>query len=150
MLLRMHEADRARFGGPEWLDSAAAVEALNDLDYDALNALDEQVYAETGVGLIRCVGGQFGSFKLSATRVRLWLGLWHAGVVLKLAEFKPAHLLKLDVQIPGAADAVPPASSPGSSDTSTSATTPESETSGSASTPGRPAPTGSSQPTPAS
>lgn len=146
MLLRLHEDDRATYGGPEWLDTTAAEDALNDLDYDGLNALDVEVFTATGLGLIRMLGGRFATFKLDATRVRLWLAIRHTGVDIPLADFKPAHLLKLDIKVePDGGDADPPSSSPGSSDTSTSATTPASETSGSSSTPGEPARTNSSR-----
>lgn len=137
----MHDDDRAKYGGPEWLDISAAVEALNDLDWDTQNAFDEQVYQQTGEGLILSIG-QLRTWKLTAQRVGMWLGLWHAGVVIPFADFKPTKPLRFRVE---GNDAVPPASTPGSSDTSISATTPEPETSSSASTPGSRARTSSSR-----
>lgn len=135
MLLRMSERDRETYGGPEWLDTTATEDALNDLDYDALNAIDTEIFNTIGIGLIRLLGGRLATWKLDATRVRLWLALRHAGVKIPLVDFKPRDLLNgLDLKV---GDADPPSSEPDSSGTSTSATTPESATSGSASTPGQ-------------
>ncbi len=141
----MHDDDRAKYGGPEYLDTKAPVEALNDLDFDALTALDEEVFLATGTGLMRSIG-MFATWQLNALRVRLWLALRHAGVDIALADFKPAKILQVGTPIrEGAVDADPPASSPESSDISTSATTPESATSASASTRGSRARTSSSR-----
>lgn len=145
----MHDDDRATYGGPEYLDTKAPVEALNDLDFDALTALDEEVFLATGTGLMRSIG-LFSTWQLNALRVRLWLALRHAGVDIALADFKPAKILQVGTPIrESVGDVDPPVSSPESSDTSTSATTPGSETSGSGSTRGSRGRTRSSRPTPA-
>jgi hypothetical protein len=144
MRLRMCTADQERYGGPEWLDVDAAEDGLNDLDYDALKAIEDQVMPVFGVSLLRFVGKEFKEWTVPSIRGRLWLALRNAGVDVALADFKP-KALSVEMQL-RAPDADPPSGTPASSDTSTptleQTPTPESETSGSASTPGLPSTTG--------
>jgi hypothetical protein len=146
MLLRLHPDDRAKYGGPEWLDDGPAIDALNDLDFDALNAIDKEMLAVVGVGLMRMIG-RLSTWSLDAVRFRLWITLRHNGVSIPLAEFKPARLLTgLDVKVQDGEAVDPPASTPSGSQDPNSATTPESQTSGSGSTRGSRARTSSSRP----
>lgn len=131
---RLRPADRERYGTPEWIDVEGGVDALNDLDYDGLKAIEDQVLAEFGVSLMRYIGVEFPKLTMESERVRCWLGLLAVGVDIKLAGFKPVTF-NLDTR-PRPADAVPPAKTSESSPASTETTIPGSETSTSASTPG--------------
>lgn len=154
MRLRMCDADRQEYGGPEWLDSNAALDALNDLDYDQLAAIETQITDELGEDkTLLWVVSQLQSRTRQSTllallRLRLWLSLrqWmaerHDGVAIKLADFKPHVLLtEMERRVP---DADPPSSGVESSPTSAPGSaedTPASETSTSPSTPGSPSDT---------
>lgn len=144
MRLRMCEADQQQYGGPEWLDPAAAVEALNDLDYDQLVAIEDQITAELGEDkTLPWVAAQLTyrtrqSSSIGVLRVRLWLALrqWMMqthGTAVKLADFKP-HVLAAEVEYQ-TPDADPPSDGPDSS-TSTTADTPASPPSIEVSIPG--------------
>lgn len=132
---RMREADRERYGTPEWVDVERGVEALNDLDYDGLCSIEDQLVAEVGAeSLMRYLAVEFPKITQPTERVRLWLGLLATGADIRLADFKPATF-NLDARA-RPVDAVPPAVTSESSPASTETTTPGSETSTSGSIPG--------------
>lgn len=132
---RMRPADQERYGGPEWIDVERGLDALNDLDYDGLSSIEDQLIAEVGaVSLMWYVNSEFPKLTQASERVRLWLGLLAEGVDIKLADFKPGTY-NLDARA-RPVDAVPPAVTSESSPASTGTTTLESETSTSGSTPG--------------
>lgn len=132
---RLRPADVERYGVPEWVDVERGIDHLNDLDYDGLKAIEEQLFAELGTTLTLFVGAMIETYSIDAMRVRLWFGLLAAGHDIKLADFKPAAF-NLERRARPGADADPPAANSESSPASTETTTPESETSTSASTPG--------------
>lgn len=136
---QLRPADRERYNAPDWIDVEKGVDALNDLDYEGLKSIEDQIQAEYGMTLMRYIGNQFPTLSLESERVRCWLGLLAAGADIKLADFKPATF-NLDTR-PRPADADPPATTSESSPASTETTTPESETSTSGSTPGSPSTT---------
>jgi hypothetical protein len=103
--LRMCDADRERYGGPEWLDYDAAV--LDDTPCDEL----EDIEAQTGVVLFRAVQEPEAA---AALRLWLWLALARAGVDIAWPDFTP-RTMKLRVR---SGDADPPASAPPSTSAS--------------------------------
>lgn len=97
--LRMSDADRDRYGGPEWLDYDAAV--LDDTPCDELAKIE----AQTGVVLYEAVQEPNAA---AALRVWLWLALSRAGVDVAWPDFTP-RTLRLRIR---SGDAGPPASAP--------------------------------------
>lgn len=87
--LKLADEDRESFGGPELLDTRAAILRLNDLDYDALKAIEDEIRAEFGMVLIEFLADEIDTRSLAAFRGRAWLALRHAGVDIALADFKP-------------------------------------------------------------
>jgi hypothetical protein len=146
MRLRMADGDRERYGGPEELDFAAVPAWLDDLGYDELVALDDQIIAELGPEnplmwvVYQLITDRRARGAMRIRRVWVWLSLRAAGVDLPLAEFKPAHLFGMRVVTDR--DAVPPAGAADSSPTSSPESAevelsiPTSESSTGASTPG--------------
>jgi len=133
---RLRPADAQRYGVPEWVDVERGVDALNDLDYEGLEAIEGQIKTEFGVpSLTLFIGVEFETHSVKAMRARLWLGLLAAGHDIKLADFKPGTF-NLEHRARPGVDADPPAATSESSPASTETTTPGSETSTSASTPG--------------
>lgn len=147
MRLRLCDEDREQYGGPEWLEWSATVEWLNNLDGDALIALDE----ELGPHLPEAKGPLLWLanivqlrrvdelYKMRVSRAWAWLQLRAAGVDIDLPAFKPRLLAmraEFDTNPPSGGEASSPKSTPDSQ-----AASPESETSTSASTPGSPSDT---------
>lgn len=148
---RMNDADRARYGGPEWLpDERETANRFDDADYDRLVDIEAQLQAElkgkfgkeeiTFIWVLyQLLGPTRWATSIPMTRVRLWLALVAEGVDVKLADFKP-KVFEVTWEKPAKEDEQgdPPAGTPESSDTSTStpAASPASEPSTSASTPG--------------
>lgn len=106
--LRLTDADRERYGGPEWLDTDAALAWLNGLPFDELDAIEKQMRPELGVVLLRFMAYEAYSDSLSAFRGRAWLALRQAGVDIALAEFKP-DIVRIGWRPEDPADADPPA-----------------------------------------
>lgn len=132
---QMRPADRERYGGPEWIDVERGIDALNDLDYEALVAVEDQLVSEVGtVSLTYYIATELRKISIRSERVKLWLGLLAAGMDIKLADFKPTSF-NLDYRA-RPIDADPPVVTSDSSPASTGTTIPVSETSTSASTPG--------------
>ncbi len=132
MRLRMADEDRATYGGPEELDFGDVPGWLDNLGFDPLVAVDDQVKADLGKDspllwvLYQLVSEPHAVLDMRIRRVWVWLSLRAAGVDLALADFRPAHLYGVRVVRP-ATDVVPPAggadSSPTSSPESNEATT---------------------------
>jgi hypothetical protein len=149
MRQRMADVDREKYGGPEDFDFADVPPWLDDLGYDGLVALEDEILAEQGKTLLwvldQILSRTDEAYSLPMVRLRMWLCLRAAGVDLPLAEFKPARPYGVKVDRP-APDAVPPdgesdslpTSSP-ESDEATTTSTSESFTDGS--TPGQDAAT---------
>lgn len=143
---RMTEADRQQYGGPEWIDLADAVAWLDELDYDRLADVENQVrtllapeFPDDEVTLLwvltQMLTRATKAGRVGMLRTRLWLALIATGVDIRLGDFKP-HAYAVEFERPAekpSGDADPPSGSPESSPASTpAAQTPESETSTSA------------------
>jgi hypothetical protein len=85
LFLRMSEADRATYGGPEWV--TFDIEALMDTPASTLSDWEWQ----TGVALWLAITELVGR-SARAVRVALWIGLIRAGVSRPFADFDPATL----------------------------------------------------------
>lgn len=118
--LKLADEDRESYGGPEVLDTRAAILWLNDLGYDDLKAIEAEVRAEFGMVLIAYLAEEVDSGSLDAFRGRTWLALKHAGVDIKLADYKPDVFGMRTVR--EAPDADPPSGGAESSPESTSTT----------------------------
>lgn len=141
--LTLSEEDREKFGGPEVLDTDAALAWLNDLGYDELVAIEKQIRPELGMVLLTFMADEVLTGSLVAFRGLAWLALRHAGEEIALADFKPDVLQMRRVR--DAADAGPPSGGAASSPASTTTKKPRagrtSPGSTEASTPGPDAPT---------
>jgi len=110
MFLRFSDADRERFGIPEWVELDAASVTLGEAE-----ALEE-------------AGGDWTTLfdkGMKATRTRLWLALHRAGYTASTAELMAINIVGLEsrAELPGKAGAEPAPSAPAESPTSqTSAT----------------------------
>jgi hypothetical protein len=150
MLLRMADEDRATYGGPDELDFGAVPAWLDDLGYDDLAALDDEIVAALGAEspllwvIYQLMTDRRARATIPIRRVWVWLSLRAAGVDVALADFKPAHLFRLRVVDPPGG-AVPPGVADSSSTSSTESaeptTTSASGSSTDASTPGPGEPT---------
>jgi hypothetical protein len=145
MRYRFCEEDRAKFGGPEWLDIEDVIAWSTDADYDKLVDAESQILAlldDPSKSLTWTVA-QFVAETRTSTllpmqRIRVWLCLIAAGSDVKLADFKP-KLLAGEIRRREDDDADPPQSGADSSATTGSEpSSPESETSTESSTPGSP------------
>jgi hypothetical protein len=117
--LRLDDADRARYGGPEWLDTDAAIVWLSaGLDHPALVAIEKQIRAEMGMVLLRFLAVEAFSGSLEAMRGRAWLALRHNGVEVELKDFVP-EVLKMAWEPEGDGDADPPSHGAASSPSAT-------------------------------
>lgn len=143
MRYRLCEEDRARYGGPEWLDIEDVIAWTTDADYDQLVAAEDQITAFLGdpTKSLTWAVAQFLAQTRTATlipmqRIRIWLCLVAAGAGIKLADCKP-KVLAGELRQGGDDDADPPPPGADSSDTTASEpSSPESETSTESSTPG--------------
>lgn len=131
MRLRMADEDREKYGGPEELDFADVPAWLDNLGYDDLVSVEDQIVVALK-GLLppseppptlmwvleRILLERRESTYVRMLRVRAWLALRATGVDVALADFSPGHLaFGLRVAEP-TGDAVPPADAPDSSSTS--------------------------------
>lgn len=104
--IRLCDEDRERYGGPEWLDSDAAIVWLSDLDEPKLTAVEKQVKAVFGMNLLTFLTDEAFGGTMAAFRGRTWLALLHEGVDIKLADFTPKPM-KMSWE-PDAPDVGPP------------------------------------------
>lgn len=104
--IKLCDEDRERYGGPEWLDTDAAIVWLSDLDEPTLRGIEKQVRAEFGQVLLTFLADEVFTGSMAAFRGRAWLALLHEGVDIALADFTPKPM-KMAWE-PAAPDAVPP------------------------------------------
>ncbi len=105
---QLRQRDVERYNVPEWVDVELGSQALNDLDYDGLKAIEDQIQAEFGTTLALYLAIELDRHSIDAMRVRLWLGLLAVGHDIKLADFKPATF-NLERRARPGVDADPPA-----------------------------------------
>lgn len=104
--LRMADADRARYGGPEWMPFDVA--RLLDTPADVL----EQWEAEIGCPM-ELIIREMSDDTARAQRACAWLTLRQHGIEVPWADFVPATLRMHIRTVPaGEGDADPPASAP--------------------------------------
>lgn len=113
--LSLHEQDRDRYGGPEWLEFNDAT--IDDAPADELERLESELLPH-GVSLVQALAEWRHNLSARSVRVVLWLALRQSGVTVAYDEFTPkvmvARMRNLDIvadpRIPaGAGDADPPA-----------------------------------------
>lgn len=142
MRLKLGDHDRDQYGGPEWLLWARTVEWLNDLDGDALIALDDELgeLLPDIEGPLVWLHAQVAQRRATLRAMRVvkgltWLMLRAENIDIPLSQFTPRLLAITSDR----GDADPPPGGEESSPTSTPTgptASPASETSTSPSTPG--------------
>lgn len=106
----LSEADRERFGGPEWVPMDQ--DALADLDYDTLVALERPMFQADRLSIAILLAQEWPAFTLLGIRGMHWLARQMSGLDEPgWDEFKPNMVMSTYRVAKG--DAVPPP--PGSS-----------------------------------
>lgn len=104
MRLRMTDADRDEYGGPEWVEFRES--HLVDLPFDDIDAAEQAM----GMSVAHLLQVEMPRFTVRAIRAVLWLALRHADVDTPWPQFKPAALRADVVPIyADSGDADPPA-----------------------------------------
>ncbi|GGK32178.1 hypothetical protein GCM10010124_26220 [Pilimelia terevasa] len=106
--IRMCDADRETYGGPEWLGFNLAT-LTDDTDLGELEAIEAATDTVLAVAVAEPAG-------VRAIRLWLWIGLRNAGVNVEWAKFRP-KVLRVAWE---AGDALPPDGGPPSTDPSPS------------------------------
>jgi hypothetical protein len=106
--IRLCDEDQERYGGPEWLDTDAAIVWLSDLDEPKLTAIEKQIRAEYGRVLLLFLTEDVFAGTMAAFRGRTWLALLHNGVDIALADYTPKPMKMSWEPEPDAPDASPP------------------------------------------
>ncbi len=147
MRLKLDDADRERYGGPEWLDIEDVIAWSTTAGYDELADAEKQITAFLGdpTKSLTWVVAQFLQENRTATlipmqRVQIWLCLVATGSKIKLDDCVP-RVLAVEIYQPPKktdGDADPPSPGADSSTDTAAEASPESQTSTGASTPGSP------------
>lgn len=105
--LKLCDADRERWGGPDWTSYDDA--SFLHLDYDAQYALEKDMLAADGLTLVRLILVEWPRRSLLGIRGMLWITRQLAGLTEpKWADFKPNALLANVERVDGDDD-IPPA-----------------------------------------
>lgn len=130
--LSLHESDRERYGGPEWLEFTDAT--IDDAPADELERIEAELLPH-GVSLIQALAEWRHNLSARSVRVVLWLALQQSGVTVAYDEFVPkvmvAQMRNLDLvadpRVPaGGGDADPPAPAEETSASPSASSTPPS------------------------
>lgn len=98
-LLRLGDADREKFGGPEWIEFDAR--ALDDIPFDVQHPWEEQMGISIPMLLLR-----FAEMRAIGIKGMIWLGRQLAGI--EAPGFKAFNIQVRQVRVKKAADADPP------------------------------------------